>query len=163
MARSLENPRTWPSLLAFLALCLGTSAIGASLTSESVRTWFPTLERPPLAPPNWVFGPVWTVLYILMAVAAWQVWCRRHEADIRLPLALFFVQLALNLLWSALFFYAQNPGAALVEILVLWTMIVATMAAFLRVRKSAGILLIPYLAWVTFATYLNASFWYLNR
>jgi len=163
----LESSRTslreWPALLVSLVTCLGISGIGAWLTTESVRTWFPTLQRPPLAPPNWVFGPVWTVLYILMAVAAWLVWRRRHEVDVRRPLLLFSVQLALNLLWSALFFYLQNPAAALIEIVVLWALIATTLVAFWRVSRWAGLLLIPYLAWVTFATYLNFGFWVLNR
>jgi tryptophan-rich sensory protein len=98
-----------------------------------------------------------------MAVAAWQVWCRRGQVAVRGPLTLFGAQLALNLLWSALFFYFQNPAAALVEIIILWTLIAATMVVFLRVRRSAGLLMTPYLAWVTFASYLNIGFWYLNR
>ena len=98
-----------------------------------------------------------------MAVAAWLVWCRRHEVDVRIPLVLFSVQLALNLLWSALFFYLQNPAAALIEIVVLGALIATTLVAFWRVSKWAGLLLIPYLAWVTFATYLNFGFWVLNR
>jgi len=155
--------REWLALLVFLVVCLGTSGLGAWLTNASVKTWFQTLQRPPLSPPDWIFGPVWTVLYICMAVAAWQVWCRRREVDVRGPLALFAAQLALNLSWSALFFYLQNPAAALVDIVVLWALIAATMLSFWRVRRSAGWLMAPYLAWVTFATYLNFGFWALNR
>lgn len=151
-------------LLAFL---LGPLVVGAGsglMTASAVRDWYPTLVRPSFAPPSWVFGPVWTLLYLMMGLAAYLVW-RRGAATraTRIALALFVGQLVLNGLWSVLFFGLRAPGLALIEIVVLWAAIVATLWMFWRVRRIAGVLLIPYLAWVTFATALNAGFWALNR
>ena len=132
-------------------------------TAKGVETWYPTLIKPSFNPPAWIFGPVWTVLYILMGVAAFLVWRQGLEADgVKRALALFLVQLGLNGLWSILFFGLQRPGWALVEIVVLWVAIVVTLRAFWRVSPAAGWLLVPYLAWVSFATVLNGSLWMLN-
>ena len=155
--------RDWGMLAAFIAICLAAGGIGARLTDTAVKTWFRTLQRPPLAPPDWVFGPVWTTLYLMMAVAAWLVWRRRHTFDVRIALTLFAVQLVLNVAWSGLFFYLQNPAAALVDIVALEATLIATAIAFRRVDGKAAALLLPYVAWVAFATYLNAGFWWLNR
>ena len=129
-----------------------------------MNAWYATLNSHPLTPPNWVFSPVWTVLYIMMGVAAYLLWRRGMDADgVRLALAVFVVQLALNGLWSILFFGMQSPGWALVEIVALWVAIGATIWLFWRVVPAAGLLLLPYWAWVSFATVLNASLWWLNR
>ena len=133
-------------------------------TSRGVSIWYPTLVKPSFNPPAWVFGPVWTVLYIMMGVAAFLVWRQGVGADgVRVALAVFVVQLALNGLWSILFFGIQSPGWALVEIVVLWCAVGATIWLFWRVAPAAGALLLPYWAWVSFATILNASLWWLNR
>ena len=133
-------------------------------TSRGVVTWYPTLAKPSFNPPSWVFGPVWTMLYILMGIAAFLVWRKGlATAGVRSALSLFGVQLALNGLWSFLFFGLHSPGWALAEIVVLWLAIVATLVAFWRLTTAAGWLLAPYLAWVSFAAVLNGSIWALNR
>lgn len=124
--------------------------------------WYDALRKPPFQPPKWVFGPVWTVLYAAMAVAAWRVWRRAGWDGARGPLTLFLVQLALNVAWSWLFFAWRRPDLASVEIVVLWLAILATLLAFLRVDRAAAWLLAPYLAWVTFATALTIALWRLN-
>jgi tryptophan-rich sensory protein len=151
------------ALVIFLALSYGVATIGGIATSSSVDTWYTTIEKPSWTPPGSLIGAVWTVLYFLMAVAAWLVYLRtgiRHGAA---PLGLWIVQLVLNLAWSVLFFGLRSPGAALVDLVMLWLMIVATVVAFARVRNSATALMLPYLAWVTFAGFLNAAVWLLNR
>jgi benzodiazapine receptor len=144
------------------ALCFGTEAVGAVLTAAGVREWYPTLAKPAWTPPSWVFGPVWTLLYALMAVAAWLVWRRAGLRGGRVPLGLFAAQLVLNAAWSGLFFALRNPAAALVDIVALWVLIAATVAAFARVSRTAALLLVPYLLWVTFAAALNAAIWTMN-
>ncbi len=123
--------------------------------------WYAALDRPALTPPGWVFGPVWTLLYLTIAVAAFVVWQSPERSHI--ALGVWGAQLALNALWSYLFFGLQQPGLALIEIVVLLAAIIATAVLFYRIRPSAGLLLVPYALWVSFATYLNAGFWYLNR
>ncbi len=113
-------------------------------------------------PPGWVFGPVWTALYAMMAVAAWMVWRRGGFGMQRFPLVLFVTQLALNALWTPLFFGLHRPDLALVDIALLWLAIVSTVATFTRVHRGAAALLVPYLAWVSFATFLNLTIWRLN-
>lgn len=146
----------------FLAVCLAVAAVGGAVTATSVGIWYGGLAKPAFNPPDWVFGPVWTVLYLLMALAAWRVWCRRGAQRGAMALAAWGVQLALNLCWSILFFGARMIGAALVEIVVLLAAIVATTVLFWRIDRLAGALLIPYAAWVAFATVLNAALWWLN-
>lgn len=158
-----EKRNEWAGLAVSSVVCLGAGAIGGILTAESVGTWYPTLRRPPLTPPDRVFGPVWTALYAMMAVAAWLVWRRRRDVDVRRPLVIFGVQLALNVVWSGLFFWGRNPGLALFEIVLLLVAVLLTTRTFRRVSPIAGALLLPYVAWVGFATYLNAGFWLLNR
>lgn len=136
----------------------------AFATMGAVRDWYPSLVRPSFAPPSWVFGPVWTALYLMMGVAAFLVWQRGlARPDVRLALGLFVAQLVLNGLWSILFFGMRSPGLAFVEIVALWVLIVLTLWTFWRVSPLAGGLLVPYLAWVTFAAALNFGFWWLNR
>lgn len=148
------------ALVIALAICFAASAIGATFTAMSVGTWYQELVRPSFAPPDWVFGPVWTALYAAMAVALWLVW--RHEPRDRSAYAIFGIQLGLNVLWSALFFGLRSPGLALIEILVLLAAIVVTIVVFWRRSKLAGALLLPYAVWVAFAAVLNAALWRLN-
>lgn len=137
--------------------------IGAWATASSVRSWYPTLEKPWFTPPNWLFGPAWITLYTLMGIAAWLVW--RHgssEPAVRWALALYGVQLVINAAWSPVFFGLRAPGPGLAVIVVLWFAIVATIVAFGRVSSAAAWLLAPYIAWVTYATALNFEIWRLN-
>ena len=153
----------WLVLALFVFICLGTAGLGAAWTNLSVGDWYATLNKPSWTPPDWLFGPVWTTLYIMMAVAAWLVWRKNGLADAWMPLLLFAVQLLLNTAWSALFFGMRNPGIALADIVLLWIAILATVIAFGRVSSLAASLLVPYLAWVSFATALNWSIWRMNQ
>jgi tryptophan-rich sensory protein len=146
-------------LLVFLALCFGTAALGSRLSDAALREWYADLAKPPWTPPDWVFGPVWAVLYPLVAVAGWTVW---REGRSRIAVPLFLLQLALNAVWPWLFFGFRRPGWAFLDIVALLASIVATMAAFQRVRRRAALLLVPYLAWVTFAAALNLAIWQMN-
>jgi tryptophan-rich sensory protein len=151
-------------LVIAVALPVAVGALSGFATARGVSTWYPTLVKPSFNPPAWVFGPVWTVLYIMMGVAAYLVWLRGMNVDgVGPALTSFLIQLALNGLWSILFFGMQQPGWALVEIIVLWTAIGVTIWLFWRVAPFAGALLLPYWAWVSFATVLNAALWWLNR
>jgi len=151
-------------LVIAIALPLAVGGLSGYATTGGVSTWYPTLAKPSFNPPAWVFGPVWTLLYIMMGVAAFLVWRQGLTTEgARIALTVFAVQLALNGLWSILFFGMQTPGWALVEIVLLWLAIIATIGLFWRVTPAAGMLLLPYLAWVSFATVLNASLWWLNR
>ena len=145
----------WLVLVGFIVLCLGVGGVSGLLTAGAVVDWFPTLKKPFFNPPPWIFAPVWTTLYLMMAVAAWRVWMT--SVDSQRALNLFFVQLILNFLWSLFFFGLHSPGLALIDITALWIMIALTLVAFYRIAKSAGYLLVPYLAWVSFAALLNAS------
>jgi benzodiazapine receptor len=147
-------------LLAFIAVCLGVGALGGAVTATSVGTWYQQLNKPSFNPPDWVFGPVWTALYIAMVVAAWRVW--RAQGLTRLPLTLFAAQLALNLGWSILFFGMRQIGLALIEIAVLFMAIVSTASVFRRTDRAAALLLVPYLTWVAYAAMLNWVIWRLN-
>lgn len=147
-------------LVAFVGLCLAVGGVSGYFTAGGVREWFPTLVKPSFNPPSWVFAPVWTLLYIMMGVAAWLVW--RQGGDVNFALSLFFIQLALNFLWSFLFFNLHRLDLALIDIAALWMSIAATLFAFWQLDMRAGLLLVPYLAWVSFAGLLNAAFWRLN-
>jgi len=155
-------PGQFAMLLILLAVCLGTGAIGAALTASSVRDWYPTLSKPAWTPPDWLFGPVWTALYVMMALAAWLVWRRAGWAASRTALGLFAAQLLLNAAWSGLFFALRSPASAFADILLLWCAIVATIWSFGRVSAVAAGLLVPYLFWVTYAAVLNAAIWRMN-
>lgn len=147
-----------------IALPFLAGGLGAWATAGSVSDWYPTLVKPPFNPPAWVFGPVWSSLYFLMGLALFLVWERgRQTPGVSRAMTLFGIQLGLNALWSFLFFGARSPGWALLDILLLWAALVWTVVLFFRVKKSAGWLLAPYLAWVTFAGVLNFAIWTLNR
>ncbi len=148
------------ALVIFLALTYAVAAIGGA--SSGPDEWYRSLTKPPWTPPSWVFGPAWGLLYTLMAVGAWLVWRQAGEAPIALPLGLYAVQLVLNGLWSVFFFGLHSPGLAMVDIVLLWLAIVATTYAFWQVSTVAGILFLPYLLWVTFASTLNYAIWRLN-
>ncbi len=147
------------ALSAWIVACFAASAIGAFFMPGE---WYAQLAKPAWNPPNWIFGPVWTALYLMMAVAAWRVWRLGGFGRQRRPLTLFFVQLALNAAWSPIFFGLKNPAFAFAEILLLWLAISLTIAAFRRVDRLAAGLLAPYLAWVSFAALLNFTLWRLN-
>lgn len=150
----------WLALAGFILLCLAAGAIGGWATRPAIADWYRVIAKPDWTPPDWLFAPVWTLLYVMMAVAAWLVWqSRRNVAP---ALALFFVQLALNLAWSLIFFGLRAPGLAALEIAALWVFIVLTMVAFFRRVTAAGLLFVPYLAWVSFAAALNVAIWRLN-
>lgn len=132
-------------------------------TAQATREWYPTLVKPSFTPPAWVFGPVWTLLYIMMGVAAFLVWKKGlDQSGVKTALLLFLIQMGLNGAWSLLFFGMRAPGIAFVEILVLWCAIAATIVVFFGQSKWAGGLLVPYWAWVSFAAVLNYGFWRLN-
>ena len=151
-------------LILAVAVPLAVGGLSGFATARGVDTWYPTLAKPSFNPPAWVFGPTWTLLYILMGVALFLVWRQGLEAEgVKLALTVFAVQLVLNALWSIIFFGMQSPGWAFVEIILLWLAIVATLWAFWRVIPAAGWLLVPYLVWVSFAAVLNGSLWILNR
>jgi benzodiazapine receptor len=145
----------------WLALTFATAAIGA-VASVSAGTFYAELTRPTWAPPGWLFGPVWSTLYALMGVSAWLIWRLRGFAGARVALVLFIVQLAINALWSWLFFVWQQGGFAFAEILLLWCLIAGSVAAFWRINVLAALLLLPYLAWVSFASVLTFAIWRLN-
>ncbi len=146
-------------LVLFLIVVFSVSVIGGLFTASSVGTWYEGLARPSWRPPNWLFGPVWTLLYAMMAVSAWLVW---KKAGFGPALLMFAVQLLINGIWSPVFFGAQSLGGGLVVIVALWFAIVGTIAMFWPVSLAAALLLLPYLAWVSFATVLNAAIWRMN-
>lgn len=152
----------WPVLIAMLVLCFAVAGLGGAVTAPAIPTWYAGLAKPSFNPPNGVFAPVWTTLYALMAVAAWLAWRAAPSGRRSLPLALFLLQLGINALWSPLFFGAHLILPALIDIGLLIPAVVATIVAFWRVRPVAGALLLPYLAWISFAFVLNAAIWRLN-
>ncbi len=149
-------------LVVVLSVTLGY--LSGMVTRDSINTWYPTLEKPVFNPPNWIFAPVWTLLYAMMGIAAGLVWTNgSDEQTTKKALGFFAVQFGLNALWSYLFFGLQNPLLALSEIILLWLLILETYTIFKKINKTAGLLLLPYLAWVSFAALLNASIWWLNK
>lgn len=147
------------ALAGWLALCFGAASLGAVFMPGE---WYASLKKPSWNPPAWIFAPVWSALYAMMAVAAWLVWKRGGFSAQRKPLGLFLTQLALNAIWTPLFFGLHWPGIAFAEIILLWLAIAATLVAFLPVNRVAAWLLAPYLAWVSFAATLNFALWRLN-
>ncbi len=151
------------ALCVFIGVCELVGIIGAVFTTPAIPTWYATLVKPALQPPSWIFGPVWTALYFLMGVAAFLIWERRHtHRQAKISLVLFGVQLALNFIWSFLFFNAHTLGLALAEIALLWISIAACIVTFAKISKPAAALLIPYILWVSFASYLNYAIYRLN-
>jgi len=152
----------WPALLGAIVVCELAGIIPSLLTAEEVATWYPTLTKPAFTPPSWVFGPVWTTLYLLMGVALYLVWQSDRGRVRQVALAAFGAQLVLNAAWTLVFFGSRAIFGGLVVILVLLAAILVTMAAFARIDRRAALLLVPYLLWVGFATALNYELWRLN-
>lgn len=155
----LEIKRSLPSLAIWLFVCLGTGWIGSQFVPGE---WNGSLNKPAWTPPNAVFAPVWTALYVMMGIAAWTVWRHRHYRRTTVPLLLFVFQLVLNSLWTYIFFGLHRTGFAFLEISLLWIVLLATLIGFWRVRPAAGVLMIPYIVWVSFASALNFEIWRLN-
>ncbi|HSI09914.1 MAG: TspO/MBR family protein [Rariglobus sp.] len=159
----MPSPRSWPALLGFILLVAIVSAAGGAITATSVTTWYASLDKPAWTPPGWLFGPAWTLLYAMMAVVAWRLWQQRHESPgARLTLRLWFLQLALNCAWSFLFFGLRSPLAGLLDILALLVVIIWIQLCLVREHRTLALLWTPYIAWVAFATALNASIWLRN-
>jgi len=136
--------------------------LGSIFTVSSIKTWYVLLEKPFFSPPGWLFGPVWVLLYTLMGIAAYLVWQKRQTKGAKSALWLYVIHLIFNALWSIIFFGMKNPGLAFFEILILWGLILAVALKFSKIDKSAGLLFIPYILWVSFAAILNFSVWMLN-
>jgi len=151
------------SLIVFMILCFSSAALGSVFANNSLKIWYSTIKKPFWNPPDKVFAPVWTVLYVMMAVAGWMVWERLPQKGFSTPIALFFVQLVLNVVWSAIFFALRSPGWAFVEVVILWVFIALTMISFWAIYWVAGVLFLPYFLWVSFASILNYAIWRLNR
>jgi tryptophan-rich sensory protein len=147
------------ALIGWVLLCFTAASLGGIFMPGE---WYASLKKPTWNPPGWVFGPVWTALYTMMAVAAWSIWKRGGFAVQRRALRMFLIQLALNAAWTPLFFGLHQPGIAFAEMLLLWLAIAATIAAFWRVHRVAAWMLAPYLAWVSLAAVLNFTLWRLN-
>ena len=152
----------WIALVVSIIVAFAAAAIGGMATAEAIPVWYNGLKKPWFTPPEWAFGPVWTILYLLMAIAAWLVWEQNSAKSIAIPLGLYAAQLALNVLWSFIFFYKRKLRAGFIDIIALWAAILVTLILFWNVDTLAGLLFIPYLAWVTIASALNYKVWKLN-
>ena len=152
-------------ILVVVVTCLVVGYFSGMVTRSAITSWYPTLVKPNFNPPNWIFAPVWSMLYVMMGVSAGLIWNRMEQEKeaVKIALVFFAVQLGLNALWSFLFFGLKNPMLAGLEIVILWLMIYETYSKFVKINKIAGYLLIPYLLWVSFAMALNGSIWWLNR
>ena len=151
-------------LVVSIVASFAAAGIGSLFTSKAIPAWYAGLKKPRYTPPNWAFGPVWTILYILMAVSVFLVWQKGLATPgVMLAFTLFWVQLVFNALWSAVFFGMKSKGGGVVVIVILWLLILATMITSFRVSAWAGALLVPYILWVSMATYLNVGIWLLNR
>ncbi len=151
-------------LIVSVAISNMAGLLGSIATMPAIDSWYRTLEKPAFNPPDWVFAPVWTILYILMGIAAWLIWRQGLEKPgVRTALAVFIVQLVLNALWSWIFFGWGMLGPAFIEIIFLWAAILTTIILFFRLSRVAGALLVPYILWVSFASVLNFAVWQLNR
>ncbi|KPJ54465.1 TspO protein [candidate division TA06 bacterium DG_24] len=158
------KPLDLARLVISIVLCQSAGVIGSIFTARSVSTWYPTLRRPFFNPPSWVFGPVWITLYLLMGISLFLVWRKGvGTAQVRVAIVAFAVQLILNAAWSGAFFGLRSPLAGLIVILLLWVAISVTIVLFRQISALASLILIPYIAWVSFAAILNASIYALNR
>jgi len=150
-------------LVASIILCQLAGLIGSLATVPAIPTWYESLKKPFFNPPNWIFGPVWTGLYALMGVSLFLTWQRRKDnSEVNIALVFFFLQLMLNVLWSMAFFGLRSPLLGLMDIVLLWTAIFLTIRKFLNISRTAALLLVPYILWVSFAVLLNFSLWVLN-
>jgi len=156
--------KTRLDLIAWVIICLAAGFIGSIFTMPAIPTWYAGINKPPFNPPNWIFGPVWTTLFILMGISAWLIWEKRFSnKEVRSAIMIFSAQLVLNMLWSIIFFGFKSPLLAFADIIVLWLLILAAILSFYRISRPAAWLLIPYILWVSFASVLNLSIWLLNR
>jgi tryptophan-rich sensory protein len=154
----------WPKLLACVASCQLAGVVGAVFTRSAIPAWYAYLKKPSFTPPNWLFGPAWITLYLLMAIAAYLVWQKGWQAPgVHQALAFFLIQLLLNILWSPVFFGWRSPLGGMIVIVLLWLAIVATIFFFSKISEPAAWLLLPYLLWVSYASALNISIYFLNR
>ena len=152
------------ALALFIVVSFVAAGLGSAATTSAITTWYPTIAKPSWNPPNGVFAPVWTTLFLLMSIAAWRAWrAAATPADATKTLALYGAQLVLNVLWSVLFFTLHRPGLALIEIVLFLALLVTLQVRFARTDRLAGLLWSPYVAWVGFATVLNGAIWWLNR
>jgi len=149
-------------LIISILLPLSVGAIAGMFTSQAVPVWYASLNRPSFSPPNWVFGPVWTSLYILLGISFFLIWKKEASKERDLAIKVFSIQMLLNFAWSFLFFYFNLIGAALIEIILLWISIAAMIYLFYKIKPVAAYMNIPYLLWVSFATILNAGYYFLN-
>ncbi len=150
-------------LVTSIFICLFAGFIGSIFTSPSIPTWYATLTKPSFNPPSWIFAPVWTTLFVLIGISLYMVWNKGlQDKKVKISLFIFSVQLVLNVLWSFLFFGLHSPFYAFLEIIILWAAIVLTIVNFFKVSRTAGLLLLPYIFWVSFAAILNFSIWRLN-
>ena len=160
----LRSPRSLAlGLVTSVVICFGAALLGNFATMPKIATWYSEISKPAWTPPDWVFGPVWSLLYAMMAISAWLVWRELGGKIVRKPLLWFGAQLALNSLWSVLFFGMQRPAWSLVEVFFLWLTILMTIRAFWPLSRWAAMLLVPYFLWVSFASILNVAIWQLNR
>jgi tryptophan-rich sensory protein len=151
------------SLIVAIITCQAAGIVGSIFTASKIPTWYKGLIKPALNPPSWVFGPVWTTLYLLMGIALYIIWKKGLSTEgVKFALTIFAVQLILNALWSIVFFNMENLGLALINIVLMWISILWTIVLFYRLSPTAGLLLIPYILWVSFASYLNYAIWTLN-
>ena len=147
-----------------IIICLAAGFIGSIFTNRSIPTWFESLKKPSFNPPGWLFGPVWTALFILMGISLFLIWQKGLNYNgVKIALIVFGIQLILNILWSILFFGLRAPLAAFIEIIILWILILMTILIFYPISKAAALLLLPYILWVSFASILNFFLWRLNR
>jgi len=150
-------------LVISIVACQCAGIIGSIFTTPAIPIWYATLQKPPFAPPNWLFAPAWITLYLLMAIAAFLIWRKGLEQkEVKSALVIFLVQLVLNALWSVVFFGLQSPLYGVVVIVALWVVILLTILRFFKLSTAAGALLLPYILWVSFAAVLNVSIWVLN-
>jgi benzodiazapine receptor len=159
----MQRRTSWISFFMFLLLCLSIGIIGSFWTKETVSTWYPTLVKPSWTPPDWVFGPVWSSLYIMIAISGWLIYQSEYSHKRSIALVFYGTQLVLNFIWSFLFFSLRSPILGLIDIVTLCILIIFTMIKAWPVQPRATFLLIPYLVWVLYATSVNAGVWWLNR
>jgi len=148
-------------LLISIVICQAAGLIGSIFTIPAISSWYKSLQKPFFNPPNWIFSPVWIFLFLLMGISLYLVW-NRGARENQKAIIIFGVQLVLNILWSIIFFGLKSPGLAFLEIIILWLAILLTIISFYKISKTAGLLLVPYILWVSFALILNFSIWQLN-
>ncbi len=155
--------RSYFKLIISVLVCLGAGFVGSLFTTPRIDTWYANLQKPSFNPPNWLFGPVWTLLFILMGIALFLVWNKGNNPGVRAAIFMFAIQLLFNMLWSIVFFGMRSPLGGIFVIIILWILIAITIILFYRNSFAASVLLLPYLLWVSFATILNFAIYLLNR